>query len=275
MFGRLEAEYPGWRGRVPFPALATCQVRWRLTPDEEQMEPVAPGPPADGHVTLMVHDEAGGGPTDAQRAAFRFLMENRDQFAANVLSGLVRGTKHFSSYRGGPFEPHVERRTIDEADIHARDIELGLFGGLISVEDFGSSSLLGGSLGYHLTEDFFVEGAYGTAKAGKTSFERLAGDVQLLTDSERKFRFYDLSLGYHLLPGESFIGSLDGSGPEERLGGTIAACVLSAQRGAHVVRVHDVHETRQAFGVLQRGTLASITQPGVQPCSARGSGAEG
>lgn len=51
---------------------------------------------------------------------------------------------------------------------------------------------------------------------------------------------------------KSFIGSLDGSRPEDRLGGTIAACLLSVQRGAHVLRVHDVASVRQALLAAQK-----------------------
>ena len=36
-------------------------------------------------------------------------------------------------------------------------------------------------------EDFFFEASAGKAKAGKTSFETLGGNVQLLTDAERQF----------------------------------------------------------------------------------------
>lgn len=104
------------------------------------------------------------------------------------------------------FTPEPERRAISEAKIDARDIELGLYAGFISIEDFGSDALFGASLGYHVTEDFFVEALVGMSEAGKTSFELLAGDVALLTDDERDFRYYSLSLGYQLLPGESFIG---------------------------------------------------------------------
>jgi dihydropteroate synthase len=50
---------------------------------------------------------------------------------------------------------------------------------------------------------------------------------------------------------KSFIGALDGSPPEGRLGGTIAACLLSAERGAHVLRVHDVAAVRQALRVAR------------------------
>jgi dihydropteroate synthase len=48
---------------------------------------------------------------------------------------------------------------------------------------------------------------------------------------------------------KSFIGRLDGSGPGERLGGTIASSVLAAAEGAEVLRVHDVAEVRQALAV--------------------------
>jgi len=48
---------------------------------------------------------------------------------------------------------------------------------------------------------------------------------------------------------KSFIGRLDGSAADERLGGTIASSVLAAAEGAEVLRVHDVAEVRQALTV--------------------------
>jgi dihydropteroate synthase len=48
---------------------------------------------------------------------------------------------------------------------------------------------------------------------------------------------------------KSFIGRVDGSGPGERLGGTIASSVLAAAEGAEVLRVHDVAEVGQALAV--------------------------
>lgn len=50
---------------------------------------------------------------------------------------------------------------------------------------------------------------------------------------------------------KSFIASVDPSAPSERLGGTIAACLIAAARGAHVLRVHDVQEVRQALAVTR------------------------
>jgi len=48
---------------------------------------------------------------------------------------------------------------------------------------------------------------------------------------------------------KSFIGRVDGSAADERLGGTIASSVLAAAEGAEVLRVHDVAEVRQALAV--------------------------
>ncbi|HEY3491626.1 MAG TPA: dihydropteroate synthase [Solirubrobacterales bacterium] len=48
---------------------------------------------------------------------------------------------------------------------------------------------------------------------------------------------------------KSFIGKVDGSPADERLGGTIASSVLAAAEGAEVLRVHDVAEVRQALAV--------------------------
>jgi len=61
------------------------------------------------------------------------------------------------------------------------------------------------SAAYHITEDFFVEGAYASSTLGETSFERLSGGAQLLTDDERDFSYYNMGVGINILPGEAFI----------------------------------------------------------------------
>ena len=48
---------------------------------------------------------------------------------------------------------------------------------------------------------------------------------------------------------KSFIGRVDGSGVEDRIGGSVASAVLAAAEGADVLRVHDVAETAQALRV--------------------------
>ena len=63
---------------------------------------------------------------------------------------------------------------------------------------------------------------------------------------------------------KSFIQKLDGSGPADRLGGTIAASVWASRRGVQVVRVHDVAAVRQALLVeaaLERPANFGVTPP--------------
>lgn len=103
-------------------------------------------------------------------------------------------------------EPEVERRVIDPAEIDTEDFEVGFFVGQMSIEDFGVDTVEGLRFAYHITEGFFVELAAGQSTAGLTSFERLSGAAQLLTDSEREYSYYNLSMAYNLFPGESFIG---------------------------------------------------------------------
>lgn len=46
---------------------------------------------------------------------------------------------------------------------------------------------------------------------------------------------------------KSFLARGDGSAPEQRLGGTIAACLHAVTQGATILRVHDVHDVGQAL----------------------------
>lgn len=103
-------------------------------------------------------------------------------------------------------EPEVERRTVKVPKIDTENVEVGLFFGALSVEDFGTNSVYGAKAAYHITEDFFFQADWGRSTAGRTSFENLAGNVQLLTGDERRFTYYSLSLGYNFLPGEVFLG---------------------------------------------------------------------
>lgn len=70
-----------------------------------------------------------------------------------------------------------------------------------------------------------------------------------------------VALGAPVLVGPSrkrFIGAVSGGlPPEDRLSGTIAACVHALTRGARLFRVHDVREVRHALDVA--GALSGIT----------------
>jgi dihydropteroate synthase len=95
-------------------------------------------------------------------------------------------------------------------------------------------------------EDVWLDPGLGFAKNARQSFELLARLGELVLE------------GAPVVVGasrKSFIASLDGSGPDERLGGTIAAGLLAVERGAAVLRVHDVLAQRQALDVTRRARL--------------------
>lgn len=101
-------------------------------------------------------------------------------------------------------EPDVRPQVVDESLIDTENVELGIFAGLIKIEDFESSMLYRARLAYHFSESLFFELNYAIAEAGETSFEKL-GNVQLLSDSDRDYSYYNFGFGYNILPGEAFL----------------------------------------------------------------------
>jgi dihydropteroate synthase len=74
-------------------------------------------------------------------------------------------------------------------------------------------------------------------------------------------------LGFPILVGpsrKSFIGAVTGAPAEDRIPGTVAACVMAFERGASVFRVHDVGAVVQALAVARAVTgsaTRSVTGP--------------
>lgn len=101
--------------------------------------------------------------------------------------------------------PDIARKVINENRLDSENWSVTVSAGLLSIEDFGSSSLLSAQLAYHITEDWYLGTQVAIAKAGLTSFEELSGAAPLLTDSQRKWQYYGGQLGYVVLPGQGFL----------------------------------------------------------------------
>ncbi|MEP7302799.1 MAG: outer membrane beta-barrel domain-containing protein [Caldimonas sp.] len=102
--------------------------------------------------------------------------------------------------------PEVDRRGIRLPKFPSNDFELGIFGGTYSTQNFGTSAVGGVRLGYHITEDFFVEGVYAIAKVDDELFRQiLPGGI--FPDQKERLTYYNLSAGYNVLPGEVFLGT--------------------------------------------------------------------
>ena len=79
--------------------------------------------------------------------------------------------------------------------------------------------------------------------------KRLEDNIRILKEFEI-FR----DLGFPLLLGasrKSMIGEICGSAVGERLPGSLAIACVAAQRGANIIRVHDVAETVQALKIIE------------------------
>ena len=102
--------------------------------------------------------------------------------------------------------PQVDRRDVRAPRFPSNDFEIGAFGGSYSTQNFGSSAVGGLRFGYHINEDFFVEAVIAQTKVSDAVFRQIlpGGVFPSPTD---KLIYYNLSVGYNILPGEVFIGS--------------------------------------------------------------------
>lgn len=99
----------------------------------------------------------------------------------------------------------IERRDVLENILDSENFELGAQIGLLSIEDFESNLWVSGHFAYHINEYFYAKALYGFSKAGTSSFEKLVNVPPLLTNKQRKLKYYGLNIGYNLLPGEVFL----------------------------------------------------------------------
>ena len=100
--------------------------------------------------------------------------------------------------------PDVDRRGIRLPKFPSSDFEVGIYGGTYATQNFGTNAVGGVRLGYHITEDFFVEGAYGITKVNDALFRQILPGGIFPVPSE-KLTYYNLSAGYNVLPGEVFL----------------------------------------------------------------------
>ncbi len=101
--------------------------------------------------------------------------------------------------------PQVERRDVKLPRFPSKDFEIGLFTGTYATQNFGASSVSGLRLGYHITEDFFAEAAYAQTKVSDESFRQILPGGIFPTGKDT-LKYYNLSAGYNVLPGEVFLG---------------------------------------------------------------------
>ena len=104
------------------------------------------------------------------------------------------------------FKPEVSRQDARIAKIDSENIEVGYYSGHMAFEDFGTNSVSGLFLAFHINEDVFLLGNYAETTIGLSSSE-IVFSSPMFTSGERNITYYNLLLGYNVLPGEVFMGN--------------------------------------------------------------------
>jgi outer membrane beta-barrel protein len=102
--------------------------------------------------------------------------------------------------------PEIDRRDVRMPKFPSNDFEIGVFVGSYATQNFGTSVVGGLRAGYHITEDIFVEGVLAQTKVSDEDFRNILPSG-IFTSPKQKLSYYNLSVGWNVLPGEVFIGS--------------------------------------------------------------------
>ena len=125
---------------------------------------------------------------------------------AAVLSSAVAQAQEPATPNEQVVVPQVDRRDIARPKLPSNDFEIGAFVGSYATQNFGTSAVGGLRLGYHVTEDFFAEAVYAQTKVSDASYRQvLPGGI--FPTQKITLSYYNVSVGYNVLPGEVFIGS--------------------------------------------------------------------
>ena len=138
-------------------------------------------------------------------------------------------------------QPQVDRRIVKTPKIKAKDFELGAYYGALSIEDFGTNPIYGATGAYHVTESIFLQGAVARSKGGTSSLEEVFPQITVLGESGRQFTYYDLDVGYNILPGEVYLGK-----------GRAFNTALYAVVGMGAVKFAETNHFALNFGVGER-----------------------
>ncbi len=92
--------------------------------------------------------------------------------------------------------------TNDSVSIDSEYFDVGLFTGILNIEDFNSEFIVGGNVTFNANENFFMQFNYFQTDASFSSYEKI--EAPYFTGSDRDFTHFDFLVGYNLFLGEQF-----------------------------------------------------------------------
>src|SRR5204863_3310611 len=87
--------------------------------------------------------------------------------------------------------PQVDRRDVKLPRMPSKDFEVGLFAGVYATQNFGTHAVGGIRLGYHLSEDIFVEGVLAQTKVSDEPL-RAVIPAGIFPEPTEKLTYYNL-----------------------------------------------------------------------------------
>jgi len=95
----------------------------------------------------------------------------------------------------------------EDTEIKAKDFELGGYFGALSIQDFGTIRSTACARPTTCRRTFSWRPFLARSKAGPPPVSRMCSRrFTVVSDSGRRLTYYDLDVGYNVLPGESFLG---------------------------------------------------------------------
>jgi outer membrane beta-barrel protein len=125
---------------------------------------------------------------------------------ACALPALAQERKPDSTANDQVIVPQVERRDVALPRVPSRDFAVGLLAGTYATKNFGTAPVTGLRLGYHITEDVFVEAAFGRSKVSDQTY-RLILPGGIFPQPTQNLSYANVSAGVNVLTGEAFFGS--------------------------------------------------------------------
>ena len=129
-------------------------------------------------------------------------------FCAGACIGIVQaaedGSPLFDLSGATPdLSPEIERRDFSIPNIDTENFEIGIFYGVLSVENFGANFIKGFNMSFFATEDFFITANAGFSIVDDGVYRRL--NLPLFGDSgKRDLAEYSVLLGWNVMAGEFF-----------------------------------------------------------------------
>ncbi|MGA8515799.1 MAG: dihydropteroate synthase [Burkholderiaceae bacterium] len=137
---------------------------------------------------------------------------------------------------------HGSPQTMQTAPMDCADVVAQVIADVLSFCELLTSRRQGLQADLSVKNRLVIDPGIGFGKTVAQNFALLARQAELLR------------LGYPLLTGwsrKSSLGAVTGLGAQDRMLPSVAAALLALERGASVLRVHDVRETVQAVQVWQ------------------------